>query len=273
MHPFRVVNLSLLRTYTRYAYFHVHCNLMTTVFYRHILPSAIFCLVSVFTYGQSHTTISESLNTLSDSLLKTEIASFTVKGSAVKQADNSIKTTLIEIPVRNCAENKVDLYRSTFTSSVSTFIHLYFKGDVPDKTLDSIFLVTHAHLWVRIPENAYKGLPQSHICNFIGGGKKAEFYSPNYKAFYSQDKRRLYIYMLAETTSSKYEVTWVIINDQYFTRVLDHLQWPWWIPPNSGSYLQQQNKPELQAVPSMNAAASASLYPLTEILCQTPKQW
>ena len=183
----------------------------------------VFCLTSVFIYGQSATTISESLTMLSDSLLKKEISSFTFKGKALKQGDSYAKSTLEEIPIRNCSDNEVHLYWSTFTSSVSTFIHLYFKGVAPDKTLDSIFLVTHSHFLVRIPGSAYKGLSQFHTCNFKRNGKEAKFYSPNYKAFYSADKRRLYIYMFSETAKSKYEVTWIIINDKYFTRVLDYL--------------------------------------------------
>lgn len=197
---------------------------MTTVFLRNIFILTIFCLFSAWVYGQSDITTSESLTDLSDGLLKNEIASFTIKGNSFKGADTLIKLNLIEIPIKYCSDKEVHLNWSTFTSSVSTFIHLYFKGDTSNKTLDSIFLVTHSHFWVRIPDSAYKGLIQSNSCNFKRTGKSDAFYSPNYKAFYSADKRRLYIYMLGETIASIYEVTWVIINDKYFTRVLDNIQ-------------------------------------------------
>ena len=158
---------------------------------------------------------------LSDSLIKSEIAFFTINGSVFKKTDSSSKVVLTEIPVRNCSENEVHLSLSTFTSSVSTFIHLYFKGEVSNKTLDSIFLVTHSHFWVKFPDNSFQGLIQSNSCNFSSNGKQDKFFSPYFKAFYSEDKKRLYIYMLGGTDSNKYEVTWVVINDKYYTRIID----------------------------------------------------
>ena len=177
--------------------------------------------MSILLHGQTKTTISESLTDISDSLLKKEIASFTIKGSSFYKADSLSKATLIEIPIRHCSDKEVHLSWSTFAGPVSTFIHLYFKGQVPDKTLDTIALVTHSHFLVRFPRAAFQGLNQPNTCSFSGSGKKSKFFSPYYKAFYSADKKRLYIYMLGGIGSGKYEVTWVIIEDRYYTRILD----------------------------------------------------
>jgi len=181
----------------------------------------VVCAMSILLHGQTKTTISESLTGISDSLLKKEIASFTIKGSSFYKADSLSKATLIEIPIRNCSDKEVHLSWSTFAGPVSTFIHLYFKGQVPDKTLDTIALVTHSHFLVRFPRAAFQGLNQPNACSFSRGGKKSKFFSPYYKAFYSADKKRLYIYMLGGIGSGKYEVTWVIVEDRYYTRILD----------------------------------------------------
>ena len=37
------------------------------------------------------------------------------------------------------------------------------------------------------------------------------------------DKRRLYIYMQGETKHGKCEVTWVVVNNNYYTRILDNI--------------------------------------------------
>jgi len=88
------------------------------------------------------------------------------------------------------------------------------------KKVDSIFFVTHSHFWVKFPKDAYKGIVAPASCNF-SGGKKQRFYSDDYKAFYSNDKKRLYIYLLGGTAADKYEVTWVVVNDKYWGRVMD----------------------------------------------------
>ncbi|MFT3934172.1 MAG: hypothetical protein QM726_11190 [Chitinophagaceae bacterium] len=194
-----------------------------TIHPRYIFLLTTFCFASIIACGQEGISSSESLVNLSNSLIKKEIAGFAIKGKTLAQENNSIKPNLHEIPLRNCSDNEVHLSLSTFTSSVSTFIHLYFKTGAAAKSLDSIFLVTHSHFWVRIPDSAYKGLLQTGTCNFKRSGKNDEFHSPNYKAFYSADKKRLYIYMLGETSTNKYEVTWVIVNDKYVTRIFDWL--------------------------------------------------
>jgi hypothetical protein len=73
---------------------------------------------------------------------------------------------------------------------------------------------------VRFPKDAYKGMIASASCNF-SGSKKGDFFSDYYKAYYSNDKKRLYIYMLGGTDSNKYEVTWIVVNDKYWGRVMD----------------------------------------------------
>ena len=152
------------------------------------------------------------------------MASFTIKESSINKSDSFAKSTLTEIPISSCSEKEGHLYLGTLTSSISTFIHLYFKGEVPNKRLDSIFLVTHSHFWVKFPHSAFEGLFQSNICKFNKGGKKSKFYSQYYKAFYSLDKRRLYIYMIGGNDLGKYEVTWVIVNDKFCTRIFDCIQ-------------------------------------------------
>lgn len=183
----------------------------------------IFCLASILSFGQSAMKKSESLIALSDSLIKSEIASFTIKGKFIDDTETTAKYSLNEISMQSCTDKEVHLGLSTLTSSVSTFIHFYFRGDTPVKALDSIFLVTHSHFWVRIPDSAFKGLLQTNTCNYKNNGKSGDFHSPYYKAFYSEDKRRLYIYMLGGTDLNKYEVTWIIIDDKYYARVIDEV--------------------------------------------------
>ena len=158
-----------------------------------------------------------------DSLIKREIAFFTISGTALRDTSLQIESQLKEIPIRYCSDKEVYLSWDTFTSSVSTFINIYFKEENSRRVLESISLVTHSHFLVKFPDVAFQGLPQTHSCNYSTNGKEAAFFSPYYKAFYSTDKRRLYIYMLGGTEVHKYEVTWVIVDDSYYSRIVNKI--------------------------------------------------
>jgi len=157
----------------------------------------------------------ESFSLLSDSLIKKEVAFFTIKGASFKKAD----THLSEVPIRQCSDKTV--YLNIFPGKINTYVTFYLKGETSDRRLDSIFLVFHSHLWVKIPKSSFEGLSQPPSCNFSGGDKKAQFFSPYYKAFYVPKANRFYIYMQGETDSQKYEVTWVIVGDKFLTRIYD----------------------------------------------------
>lgn len=154
-----------------------------------------------------------------DSSINREMAFFTRQNGNISSAE-TIKLALIEIPLQYCTKNEVHLSLSKFNSSVSTFIHLYFKGESPYRQLDSIFIVTHSHFHVNIPAVAYEGLINNNICEVAAGGKKKVFFSSNYKAYYSKDKRRMYIYMTGGADKDQYEVTWIFENDKFIKRVL-----------------------------------------------------
>jgi hypothetical protein len=187
--------------------------------FKHILCFTIVYCTSTLAFAQTNAS-SQSLLNISDSTVKKEIASFTKTGKHL--STDTSKTKLVAIPISACSDKSANWAASKFFGSVSTFIHVYFLQENSIRKVDSIFLVTHSHFWVKFPEDAYKGIVATALCNF-SGGKKQEFFSDYYKAFYSNDKRRIYIYMLGETESNKYEVTWVVVNDKYWGSVMDGL--------------------------------------------------
>jgi hypothetical protein len=153
----------------------------------------------------------EHFSELPDSIMKNEVALFNVKGASIKKIGSN--NQLVEIPIDNCTDTAIHLNKG------STYIGVFFK----DRSLDSIFLVTHSHYWIRFPKHAFKGIYTTHLCNFNGGRKQDKFFFPYFKAFYTKDNRRLYIYMQGGTDTNKYEVTWVIVNGRYYTRIIDNI--------------------------------------------------
>jgi hypothetical protein len=192
--------------------------------YKYVFSFFLAILLVMISIAQSGRA-SESLELLSDSLIKREISSFSTTKTTSRNSSIPLKNQMIEIPLQHCSDSEVHFSLSKFNSSISTFIHLYFKQPPAGRIIDSIFVVTHSHFWVKIPQSAYEGIYQNLSCDVSGGrGKKERVVSPNYKAYYSANKRRMYIYMIGGSEGNKYEVTWVFVDDKYFTRVLDMLQ-------------------------------------------------
>lgn len=171
----------------------------------------IMLLCGQLCFGQT-TPANMNFSELSDSIIKNEVAHFNVKGAAIKQP--ALNNQLITIPINSCNDTAIHL------SKGSTYIDISFKGNIPDRMLDSIFLVTHNHYWVRFPQDAFKGISANHLCNFKGGKKREAFFSPYFKAFHTKDRKRLYIYMQGD----KYEVTWVVVNGRYYTCITDSIR-------------------------------------------------
>jgi hypothetical protein len=150
---------------------------------------------------------------------------------------------LKEIPLSHCTKNEI-----LFTAGKSTFIHIYasdfdslrhtlsyvnhpeprvlidnypswgVSGKIPIRKVDSLFVVIHSHFLVRFPPSSFTGIYEPHFC---GVGKKGRLESPYNKVFQSEDKRRIYIYMLNGEGADRYEVSWVIQDGKYCTRVID----------------------------------------------------
>ncbi|MDH7463916.1 hypothetical protein QEG73_21620 [Chitinophagaceae bacterium 26-R-25] len=186
---------------------------------KYLLYLAFFCCMTAYAFAQPNF-YAETISNVSDSVIMKEIASFTKAGRLLHP--DTLQAKLVEIPISSCSDKSINWAASSFFSSISTFIHIYFLPDSSLRKVDSIFVVTHSHFWVKFPGNAYKGIITSASCNF-SGSKKQRFYSDYYKAFYSSDKKRLYIYLIDGTGADKYEVTWVVVNDKYLGRVVDKI--------------------------------------------------
>jgi hypothetical protein len=186
-------------------------SILTLLYFGHI------CL------GQDDLKDTESFTNLTDTLLKREIAMFNFKGTSLTTSNSVIQSTLTEIPLRYCDNKSVGL------SKGSTFVNLYLKRDASNfeqgttTSLDSIFLVTHSHSWVRIPKAAFQGISNLVSCNARQVGKANSLISPFFKSFQSRDKRRIYIYIIGGFDKGRYEVTWIINDDMFYGRTIDRI--------------------------------------------------
>jgi hypothetical protein len=189
------------------------CIIFTTLLYNN--KTCVFA-------QQSHdfTSSKISFSQLEDTIIKREIATFSIAGTYLLQNSPSM-TQITEIPINNCSESGVSFYKHWGKSYSG--IRLYFKQNSENITLDSIFLVIKSHLWVRIPKHTFMGINQLHPCPIIPDNKRKKIYSPYYRAFQSEDQLRYYIYLQGGTGTQKYEATWIINRSRFVAFVADHI--------------------------------------------------
>lgn len=185
----------------------------------------------------------ESFIKLADGIIKKEAAFFTI--AAFESRTNiSSKIKVNEIPLLNCTDSSatfleggvtVDIYSSkfdtighdlSFVDPQQPFLILIDNqpfwgtdGGLPKKRIRSV-IFTHEKYQMTLPDSAIAGLYEPNFCD---RDKKTWKPLKNLcNVFRSDDKRRVYIYMLNSDGAGSYEVTWVIQDGKYHTRIIDY---------------------------------------------------
>jgi hypothetical protein len=171
---------------------------------------------------------------VSDKQMRTELSSFTISG--IVERMNS--TPLTEL-------NPID-YESTYIKFEGEGYHVTIKsspfyqenaklvfydekylikingkpfygsyGAIPKTKIDTV-IVTKGSQNIVIPGTAFNDL-YAPVFTYSEGGE----IRTNCNVLLSNDKKRLYIYMLNNERIGRYEVTWVIADGQYVRRVVD----------------------------------------------------
>ena len=205
------------------------------------LPTLLFGQVENITPDSK---TAESFANLKDGVIKNEIAYFNIEGNFRTEADSFLKTKLNEISFTNCTDSSitflkggliVSIYSTKFDpnrsklsydSSTNKFLtHIDDKpfwgtdGNIPKEKIKSIRFINEKYQLI-LPDSAISGLYEPNFCHIDKVTRKIE--SPYCKVFRSLDKKRIYIYMLNSDGAGGYEVTWVIQDSKYYTRIVDY---------------------------------------------------
>ncbi|MCK4679306.1 MAG: hypothetical protein KAT48_14325 [Bacteroidales bacterium] len=157
----------------------------------------------------------ESFLKLPDGVVKREIAFFNIKASTSPESFPKIKVN--EIFLKKCTDSfaffeKGNIYASEIIVSIQSeniaiisrikevfYIHYKYGFFLPDSAINDIYDPIFCHNYTK------RNKPIASDC----------------KVFQSEDERRIYIYMLNGHGEGSYEVTWVIQDNKYYTRVID----------------------------------------------------
>lgn len=191
----------------------------------------------------------ESFAELSDSLIKRDIASFSLAGSSQNQTDSFPEIKLTVIPLIWCGDSgmyfekgniialdrrfyvnaaKFDTAGHKLTYAGGKLVQIDGNacwgtdGAVPKQRLKRITYIRGEYFDVDLPDNAFADLYEPVFCTGkVATGKRNVENISNSKAFISEDGKRVYLYMRNGAGNSSYEVTWVIQGGKYLTRVVD----------------------------------------------------
>lgn len=215
-----------------------------------------FCCFAISCFGQDSLSVQElkareSFWNISDTTIRNEIASFNRKGDSIKQHPAVKEVELIEIPLISCADTVSNFHLK------STYVHVYYSdfdvtehqriyadknndtllkidnqpfwganGKLPKRQVSDVFFVLHSHYLVDFPVEAFTGIYEPWPCEWgyqpVGKHVHREPLStPNLRMFQSKKSHCIYLYMLNGEGENQYEVTWIVQDGKYLTRVVD----------------------------------------------------
>ncbi len=184
---------------------------------------------------------SESFEKLTDGVIKKEISYINISGGHWEKRDSLTKVKLTELPVKSYTNaeavfslNKISLkitatpfdtigHKLTYADPKQPYLALIDNkpfwgtdGEVPKERIASITYQI-GNKTFKLPDSALANLFEPNFCHTSESIIKCHC-----GVYQSLDKKRIYIYMLNSDGAGGYEVTWVIKDNKYLTRVVDY---------------------------------------------------
>ena len=159
----------------------------------------------------------EHLRDLQNDQIRNEVALFTINGSSIRDSSSVSKIKLTEIPLKRCSDKYLHFEKGNLYAA-EIIINITANEEAQQPGIKKIMYI-HYKYGFSLPDSAIADITNPKFCEkFTSKGKPL---ASNCKVFQSADKRRLYIYMLNGEGTSSYEVTWVVQNSKYLTRIVD----------------------------------------------------
>ncbi len=193
-----------------------------------------------------HRNRSDCWDSLKNKLYRSELACFTIEAGNHEKRDSLIAAHLTRFNLEKCSDSslflrsgttKVELYAMPFdTNNTKAFTvvnnaayknylllirdHPFWgtDGAFPRKKLKAI-KTEFAKTQLVLPDSAFDDLYEPNFCFLKAKQTKAYCLT---EAFYSKDRKRIYVYMLNGDGAGGYEVTFIIENKRYIGRVVDY---------------------------------------------------
>jgi hypothetical protein len=157
-------------------------------------------------------------DTAFDNALKREIAAISTLSSSAQSKTYSVGGyNLLSIPLKKCTDSSVFFVKGNLYA-IALEVRILGERTSAGMVISSIDFF-HNKYMLDLPDSVFTGLKDINFCLVNSTGKNPG--SSDCKAFYSADKRRVYIYMLNGKGASRYEVIWVIKDSKYHSRIIN----------------------------------------------------
>jgi hypothetical protein len=189
--------------------------------YTFLLP-LIFNALCPFSFGQQ--TDKGTLMSDSAGIIQREMASFTIAGKRRLPESNAKAIPVNEIRLWHCGDDELLFDNAGFFSpDIMVRISIGPGKECLERRIREIVIVRDTKRQFPLPDSAFTDLKVPAFCADVqgkGGRKKLT----NCRAFFSKDKKRIYVYMHSCTGSHISEVTWVVQHGRYVTRTINEVQ-------------------------------------------------
>jgi hypothetical protein len=189
----------------------------------YLFTTIIMLFIGQVSFGQKnedvHTQFKkyESFLFLPDGIIKNEIAFFILKAQI--SPGNFQKTRVNEISLKKCSNNYVFFEKGNIWAS-EIIVSIESENIALKPRIKEVLLI-HYKFGLFLPDSAIKDIYDPVFC--LHCTKKERPIASDCRVFQSEDRRRIYIYMLNGYGNNRYEVTWVIQDSKYYTRIIDFL--------------------------------------------------
>lgn len=184
-----------------------------------ILYVSILILMINIGYGQDDNRSlfkgKEGFLNLPEGVIKNEIAFFSKK--AANNRNSFTKVILNEISLKKCSDSFVFFEKGNLFAS-EIIVSIESKSIGHSVFLKEVFY-THYKCGFTLPDSVITDIYAPVFCTEYT--KKGKPIASSCKVYQSEDESRIYIYILNGQGKNKYEATWVIQDDKYYTRIID----------------------------------------------------
>lgn len=165
----------------------------------------------------------EKFTSISDETIQREMASFTIAGKKRLLESNTTAIPVKEIRLKHCDDNAVLFDNAGFFSpDIMVRISIEPGRDCEERRITEIVVVRDTKRQSPLPDSAFADLKIPGFCADTQrkGGKNLT----NCRAFFSNDRKRIYVYMHSCTGNRTSEVTWVVQHGQYLMRSIAEIR-------------------------------------------------
>ena len=142
---------------------------------------------------------------------------FTLANPTSGTQRDSLVAALTAIRLVYCTDSVISFSKGNLYATEYS-VSIWSEKTTTSPVVKSVYFLHYKYM-LQLPDSAFAGLYDPNLCLVNSTRKKPGI--SNCKAYLSKDRRRVYIYMLNGKGPRRYEVTLIVKDSKYYTRVIN----------------------------------------------------